>query len=91
MSMQQSKLVWITVSRGADRSAYHTDPDCQYIREGTARRVEKRLLHDDMTVCKRCADEYENGEARFRECPLCGEELSNDLPAHLRAGCSDAG
>jgi len=89
MSTQHSETVYVIVNKQAQRRTYHTERDCRYIRDATVRGVEKRLLHDDVTVCKVCSGtRSEGGRSGPVECPMCGEEVSTDLPDHFRSGCS---
>lgn len=83
MSTQKPETVYVIVTRQADRTTYHTDRDCQYIRNSTVREVEKQVLHDDMRICKECAGAQSRGApAATTECPLCGEEI-RELSSHL--------
>jgi len=77
----ESQTVWYT--RG-ERTIYHTNPECEMIKETTEiREVEKKLL-PNFEVCKTCKNGIRRGEyPPSQTCELCGREFKK-VAAHLR-------
>jgi len=78
---EESEMVWYT--RG-ERTIYHTDPDCDMLKQTTKiRKVEKKLL-PNFRCCIECKDGIRHDHSPpVRECGLCGQEYQ-EIPDHLR-------
>jgi hypothetical protein len=93
--MQSKKTVYVPVS-GSGKQVYHTDRECTHLSRSVVREISLDVLHEDSTECVRCERGHGGGGVRSREdrrlpeCPVCGEEITNDVPSHLRNDCDGA-